>query len=310
MTFIVKQTVEFVFTKECTSTSSSDKMKNVLCVVFLAFISLVLSHQDVQKKFGFASRSSLQVTAQSTVNALTKLVKEGAPIKDPPEISVACLDDMAESKFVGDATTGILYDFQTTCYVAGDPFASQVLVLSKTQQNVPPGSRQCCALSQAFQAVFLPFRVDADTYMILDPSIVRWFFTSTLSGCDIFVARPGPTAPIPGNRPIVIHSNRNKCGNKLQNLEEKGKSVEQMMKKHPNYELIARVYSEPSPGEAKDANIYLEKFKLKYTYRGVSIKLISYRPDQAFYFIGHYVPEQWKFILKGRDDGTTTVFQP
>ena len=285
-------------------------MRNVLYVVFLAFISLVLSHQDVQNRVGFSSRSSLQVTAQSTVNALTKLVKEGAPIKDPPEISIACLEDMAKSNFKGDATTGILYDFQTTCYVAGDPFGSEVLVLSKTQQDVPPGSKQCCALSQDFQAVFLPFREDADTYMILDPSVVRWFFTSTLSGCDIFVARPGPAAPAAGNRPIVIHSNRNKCGNKLQNLEEKGNSVEQMMKAHPNYELIARVYAEPSPGEAKDANVYLEKYKLKYTYRGLPIKLISYKPVQAFYFIGNYVPEKWKFILKGRDDGTTTVFQP
>ena len=284
-------------------------MKYVLCVVFLAFISLVLSHQDVQNRVGFASRSSLQVTEQSTVEALTKLVKEGEPIEDPPDISSTCFDDM-EKETKGDATTRILYDFQTTCYVVGDPFGSEVFVLSKAEQKVPyPGSRQCCALTQAFQAVFLPFQVDKDTYMILDPSIVRWFFTRALSGCDIFVARPNPAALIPGNRPIVIHSNRNNCGNKLQNLEEKGNSVEQVMKAHPNYELIARVYCEPLPGEAKDANVYLEKFKLKYTYREVPIKLISYRPSQLFYFIGYYVPEQWKFILKGRD-GTATVFQP
>ena len=179
-----------------------------------------------------------------------------------------------------------------------------VSAVSKTDQDVPPGSKQCCALSQAFQAVFLPFEVDKNTYMILDPSVVRWFFTSTLSGCDIFVAVDQQL----GNRPIVIHSNRNNCGNKLQNLQEKGTSVDLRLKSHPDYTLIARVYVEPLPEDKVGAYEYLKQYETQHA----GIKLISYNTNppaiaQAFYFIGHYVPEQWKFIVKGKIDGTTKV---
>ena len=53
---------------------------------------------------------------------------------------------------------------------------------------------------------------------------------------------------------------------------------------------------------------YLKQYETK----PAGIKLVSYNTNppaiaQAFYFIGHYVPEQWKFIVKGKTDGTTKV---
>ena len=279
----------------------NSKMKNVLCFVFLLTFALVLSHQDAQKRGGWFSRSFAPVTSQSTIEALTKLVEVGAPILETPDAQSCYQDMMMNSKKIADSSTGILYDFQTTCYVVGESDLT-VSVVSKTDPDVPPGSKQCCALSQAFQAVFLPFEPKKDTYMILDPSVVRWFFTSTLSGCDIFVAVDQQL----GNRPIVIHSNRNNCGNKLQNLQVKGTSADLMLKSHPDYTLIARVYGEPLPDEK--AGPYLKQYATQHA----GIKLISYNTNppaiaQAFYFIGHYVPEQWKFIVKGKTDGTTKV---
>ena len=43
--------------------------------------------------------------------------------------------------------------------------------------------------------------------MILDPERAPWFFTDRdrLGGCDIFVA----TSQNQGNKPLVIHANRN-----------------------------------------------------------------------------------------------------
>ena len=140
--------------------------------------------------------------------------------------------------------------------------------------------------------------------MILDPSVIRWFFTSTLSGCDIFVARPKSSAPVASNRPIVVHSNLNKCLNNLQNLKSKGDTVDALMGSHPNYELIARVYCEPLANEKMQADQYFQKYKATHP----GIKLVSYKLDppatpQAVYFFGYYLPEQWKFILRGQVNG-------
>ena len=276
-------------------------MKNVLYFVFVLAFALVLSHQDEQKRGGLFSRSAAPVKPETlTANALSNLVEANEPIElNAPEISSQCIKDMAAKK-VANQDNGLLYDYQTTCYVIGRGDLT-MSVKSKSEPKSPT------ALSQAFQAVFLPFEVDKNTYMILDPSVVRWFFTSTLSGCDIFVARPKSTAPVASNRPIVVHSNLNKCLNNLQNLKSKGDSVDALMGSHPNYELIARVYSEPLAKEKMQADQYFQKYKATHP----GIKLISYQVDppaipQAFYFFGYYLPEQWKFIIKGAVNGQLT----
>lgn len=40
-----------------------------------------------------------------------------------------------------------------------------------------------------FQAAFLVQEADNNSYMFLDPIMGRWFFSRTLGGCEIFVAR-------------------------------------------------------------------------------------------------------------------------
>ena len=240
-------------------------MKNVLCFVFLLAFALVLSHQHVQNRGGLFSRSAAPVTPESlTANALLNLVKANEPIElNAPEISTKCEKDM-EAKIVSNQGNGFLYDYQTTCYVIGRGDLT-MSVKSKSEPKSPT------ALSQAFQAVFLPFEVDKNTYMILDPSVVRWFFTSRLSGCEIFVARPKSTAPVASNRPIVVHSNLDKCLNNLQNLKSKGDSVDALMGSHLNYELIARVYCEPLDNEKMEADQYSQEYKATHP----GIKLVS-----------------------------------
>ena len=280
-------------------------MNTVLCFVFLAF-ALVLCHQDVQKRGGKASRPQAQECetpeCRTTRAALDNLKNAGARIElDALEVTNPCrLIMIARRREVGNK--GIRYDLKDTCYVIGNTDLTMSLK-SKTEEPVAS-----TALSQAFQAVFLYFEENKDTYMILDPSVVRWFFTTRLSGCDVFVARPKATAPVPGNKAIVIHSNLNECLNKLKNLQSKGDSVDQMMNLyHPNYELIARVYCEPKPEEMVEANDYLRQYKSRHP----GIKLISYQVEhpttpQLFYFMGDYKPEKWEFILKGGDDGQLT----
>ena len=83
-----------------------------------------------------------------------------------------------------------------------------------------------------------------------------------------------------------------------------------MLQSHVDYKLIARWYCEPSPEDKEMADQYLKKYKT--THPGIT--LISYKLDppelyQRFHFIGYCVPEQWKFILKGEENGkTASVF--
>ena len=56
-------------------------MKKVLFFVFLTF-TLVLSHQDVNKRGSAGSKEKLQVTPQNTNQALNNLMTAGKPIID------------------------------------------------------------------------------------------------------------------------------------------------------------------------------------------------------------------------------------
>lgn len=286
-------------------------MKNIFCFVFLLTLVLVLGRQDVQKK----------MLASSTVNTATalKLLEEvGLPTFQMwttlgrgqigiPLFSEGCLKDM-EAKKIGNAETGIRYNFQTTCYLIGNK--NFVLSVRSKNENFPPGGKQC-ASNPAFQAVILPFYYDANTYMILDPAAAPWFFTYPLSGCDIFVA----TSPYQPNkhRPIVIHSNLNtyKDATLEMNLQLKGKSADKLLAKHQGYELIARVYYKPLPKEEEAVNNYLKEYKKDHQ----KIMLLSYTLDppatgQVFHFFGHYdmQKKRWNFLLKGEEDGVTTLF--
>ena len=172
-----------------------------------------------------------------------------------------------------------------------------VLVRSKNPEQVPIAGDEDCKILLGFQAVFLRQDVDEITYMILNPNIAPGFFTATLSGCDIFVA----TSRGDRHNPMVMHSNLNSCGNKLQNLKRKGELVDEMLKAHPDYKLAARVYSEPGKDEQRESKAYLVKYQLYHP----GISLVSYdtrSTDQAWQFIGHF-DKKWNFFVKGEFDG-------
>ena len=279
-------------------------MKIVLCFVFLGF-ALVLSHQDVQKRGGLLSTCKGAGTGANN-NALRNLMEDGKPIPNKLSVSHKCKADMAKTKTVirnrvDNAITGVRFDFPTTCYVTEQSNMVVFVYAGKDETlPVPPGSQQCADVP-AFQAVFLNQDPNTNTYMTLQPDRAPWFFTLGLSGCDIFVA----TSQNPGqrNNPIVIHSNLDNYGNKLENLRTKGAKVDQLLQSHPNYRLIARVYNAPPRAERMQADQYLQQYKANHP----GIRVVSYdthppATPQIFQFIGHY-DRSWTFILKGEVDG-------
>ena len=98
---------------------------------------------------------------------------------------------------------------------------------------------------------------------------------------------------------LVIHSNLDKCENKLANLQEKGASVDEMMGPHPGYHLIARVYSEPPAAEKPAADAYMRGYE-----RGHPGILTTTDLQQHFNSFSHYNDaEYWIFTVKGEKDG-------
>ena len=266
-------------------------MKIVLWLGFLAFV-LVQCKQDVDTSA--AKRSVLPCVGTGADNpALQNLMGDGKPIQHKLTVTYECKVDMAR-RTSGDPKTGKRYDFDESCYVVGN---SDLSVLVRSKNEIPiPGAEDCVTLL-GFQAVFLPQDPDAITYMILKPEVAPRFFTATLSGCDVFVA----TSRSDRHNPIVIHSNLNSCGNKLKNLKLKGDLADQMLKAHPSYKMVARVYSEPGKDEQIPAKAYLEKYLLHHP----GISLVSYdtrSPAQAWQFIGHF-DKKWNFFVKGEIDG-------
>ena len=104
---------------------------------------------------------------------------------------------------------------------------------------------------------------------------------------------------------LVIHSNLNRCSNKVGNLQQKGASVDEMMGRHPGYHLIARVYSEPPAAEKPAADQYMSAYEIAHP--GILTVAYNNQPPttlQHFQFIGQYNDAQyWIFTVKGEIDG-------
>lgn len=287
----------------------------ILLLFILLESALVRCDQDVQRSVTTPAGSFLPcVEPEDDNEALQSLMTAGVPIENKVQLSYICTTE-SDKTGTTPAGGGIRYDSSKTCYIitTGKP-QWMVSAKWKLSETPPPGFESCRSLT-GFQAVYVYQRDNADTYMILDPNTFHWFFTAKLSGCDIFVATS--TKPEKKNKPIVIHSNLNSCGNKLQNLKQKGVNVDKMLKENPdyqNYKLAARVYSRPAPEERQMARLYLEKYELYHP----GINLIYYDTwvelpkRQIYQFIGHYrrvsstsQQRKWRFILKGERDGTT-----
>lgn len=231
--------------------------------------------------------------------------------KDDGQLSDACFIHMKQQCGYKDQMNGVLCVFdKESCFVVG--LKRAVYILSKIEvkdvpQTAPPGSKILANMPQ-YSTVFLPFGVDLDYYTILDPIKAPWFFTADLNGCDMFVAT---TANQP-KKPLVFHSNRNSIPGLVENLRQKGNSVDQIIaERYPGYKMIVRVHW-TSLDETEKAKIteYLNTYA--DSHRG--IKFIPYsnvllenekKVNNPFSLIGHYEkePEKWEFILKGHITG-------
>ena len=296
-------------------------MMKVSCFVFLTF-TLVLSYQDVSKRGGLGSKRGLQkVTRKSTNKALTNLMTAGKPIIFPGKeiASVYCSYDMeqlSESKHEG--TFCNYKEKGTTCYATGTS-ANEVMVYSKKEDEPPNGSNNNeCANWPEFQAIFLRYIENRDSFTFLDPTVAPWFFTSALGGCDMFVA----TETNHGDTPLVIHSNRNNIFNAVDNLRAKEQFVDQLLTNlKGNYRVIARVHWTTHNEEVKkEIDDHLQKYVGKHP----GVRLIPYSEQtstsvQGYEFIGHYCDTrwfklwgqprwQWRFINKRIIDGATSEF--
>ena len=297
-------------------------MMKVSCLVFLTF-TLVLSHQDLSERGGVGSKGGLQeVTIKSTNQALDNLMTADQPITGSIDtyqsriVSSYCNTVDMAPRCKLDTDGGYFCNFEhTTCYATGAVATKEVKLYSKTYEpNVPTGSDQC-ANRPEFQAIFLPFEERVDLYTFLNPSVAPWFFTARLGGCDIFVA----TTTDRGDRPLVIHSNRNNIINAVDNLRAKEQFVDRLLKKWGGtYRVIARVH-----WTSPDVKGAIDKHLENYVASHPGVRLIPYNEKmlsgdkQHFQFIGHYRRKfltwppwqrRWRFINKGEKNGAISEF--
>ena len=274
-------------------------MATAVFLVLLAFTFGALCHQSVQN---YGLKRTLLPCQKQNVKALSNLVGNGKPILGngksiPDKLSPQfdCTSSMAQKR-IAYSDNEVRYDFTKSCYVEGD--LQLVVKVKINPDTAAPGSKECATLPE-FQAVFLQQEPNKNTYMALHPRRAHWFFTS-LGGCEMFVAKGSTRQDV-----LVIHSNLDRCRNKVGNLQEKGASVDEMMGRHPGYHLIARVYSEPPAAEKPAADAYMRGYERGHP--GILTIAYNNRPPttlQQFQFIGHYNDaEYWIFTVKGEKDG-------
>lgn len=289
-------------------------MKNV--VWFLVLSPIVLNALNC-KKGGLFSRPRGEVSEKSTNDELTKLMRNGVAIGDPKKaglLSTWCKASDMYPQCKHEVDLGLKCVFnRDSCYVVGiESETASVYLLSKSPQEQALTGSESCAKRPEFQAVYLPYIINGDTYTKLDPQFAPWFFTDELGGCDMFVA----TTPGQGRNPLVIHSNRNFYHSPAENLQNKEKQADKILASFndPSLKIIARVYYKPKePGQEKEA---VENYLIAYKKRQPQIRFFDYNNycssfpgGQFFLFFGHFATSgHWKFFLKGVKDGQMKEF--
>ena len=176
-----------------------------------------------------------------------------------------------------------------------------------------PDSDYCTADEELVSETnFLPWSEDKATFMRLDH--IRWgiwFFTSKLSGCDIWIAdRKGEFEP------LVIHANANSLGNDpVRNLQCK-QNLSMMaltkfnQKYNQSYKFIQRISydfaSVPglSPEQKEQIKEYWNSFK-SYKIPFVLYKIQN--ENQIGFVYGTYSNAKWYFVLKELNSGKILV---
>lgn len=138
--------------------------------------------------------------------------------------------------------------------------------------------------AHAYDALYLSFLPNKNTYMILDPAVATWFFTDHLSGCDVFIATSASAEH--SKKPLIIHSNKNralcddpKVNKEANRLKEKGQEADQIIWSHRCYTLKTRVY-----GEDRDAT-------------GVNAEVTAYQNTHVGVHLHYYDAGEGRFIF-------------
>ena len=141
-----------------------------------------------------ATKITLLLWQKQNVKALSNLVGNGKPffgnysgksIPDKLSPQFDCTSSMAQKR-IADSDNEVRYDFTKSCYVEGD---LQFVVKVKINPDTPvPGGKECATLPE-FQAALLQQEPNKNTYMVLHPRRAHWFFTRSLGGCEMFVAK-------------------------------------------------------------------------------------------------------------------------
>ena len=263
------------------------------------------------------SRPKGDVSEKSTNDELTKLMRNGVAIGDPKKIglvSTRCMDSDMSPQCELEVDLGFKCVFnRDSCYVVGvESDTASVHLLSKHPEEQAPSGSERCARRPEFQAVYLPFVVNGDSYTKLDPQFAPWFFTDELGGCDIFVA----TTLGQGRNPLVIRSNRNMYHSPAENLEKKEKQADRILASFndPSLKIIAQVYYKPKepPQEVKAVENYLIEYQKKQPgirFFDYNNYCTSFQGGQSFLFFGHFSKSgNWNFFLKGVKDGQMKEF--
>ena len=180
-------------------------MATAVFLVLLAFSFRALCHQSVQN---YGLKRTLLPCQKQNVKALSNLVGNGKPIlgngksiPDKLSLQFYCTSSMAQKRIV-DSNNEVRYDFTKSCYVEGD--LQLVVKVKINPDTAAPGSKECATLPE-FQAAFLQQEPNKNTYMVLHPRRAHWFFTRSLGGCEMFVAKGFTRQDV-----LVIHSNLDK----------------------------------------------------------------------------------------------------
>ena len=147
---------------------------------------------------------------------------------------------------------------------------------------------------------FLRYHENAHAFMTWDWEQANWFFTSDLSGCDMFVAKNADEK----SKALIVHGNLNKYGlpkDEVENFRIKGEMAEKIVSMSPGYRVVMRLYRKKSNREAIS---FIEDYMKGHSSPGSKIFLYQYDTDsspQGHLFFGR----NGKFYVKPKIGGET-----
>lgn len=246
-------------------------------------------------------------SSASDADPISNLRKDKKPT--PINLDASCRDFMDVGRAVIGGRNERYNPSENTCLMGIRRTAlvdagKAVEEVSLYRSGYLPVDVKVCTTTTVTAAFYLTYAPDTNTFMILNSAKASWFFTTELTGCDIFVATNPSLGPTFRNKPLIIHGNANGLVNtKAAKLKAKGDGADEIMTANGGYNLVARVYS---AGPGTDLGSYATNHP--------GIRLCTYNnagsTPQVYYFIGHYEVTRgvgaWVFFLKGKTNGKIT----